>query len=110
MYNCLISLPIHHQVPVEMSISTFNCIVGTNYEFNLAKKQVFSSNVRKKIVNRKRWDIPSLANINARSLNVEKSDELQAIVDNNNVDLICVAEIWLIIIIIMIMFQTPVVH
>ena len=44
---------------------------------------------------RLRWDIPCIINLNARSLNTEKIDELQVIASNFNVSIICVTETWL---------------
>ena len=41
------------------------------------------------------WDLPTVTNLNARSLSIEKTDELQVIADNNNVECICVTETWL---------------
>ena len=42
-----------------------------------------------------RWDLPCIINLNARSLNTEKIDELQVIASNFNVSIICVTETWL---------------
>ena len=42
-----------------------------------------------------RWDLPCIINLNARSLNTEKIDELQVIASNLNVSIICVTETWL---------------
>ena len=44
---------------------------------------------------RLRWDLPCIINLNARSLNTEKIDELQVIASNFNVSIICVTETWL---------------
>ena len=41
-----------------------------------------------------RWNIPTLLNVNARSLSTEKMDELLAVARNNEVSLICVTETW----------------
>ena len=41
------------------------------------------------------WDLPCVINLNARSLNKEKIDELQVIASNFNVSIICVIETWL---------------
>ena len=41
-----------------------------------------------------KWDIPALLNVNARSLNIEKMDELISVADNNKVSCICVTETW----------------
>ena len=38
---------------------------------------------------------PCIINLNARSLNTEKIDELQIIASNVNVSIICVTETWL---------------
>ena len=40
------------------------------------------------------WDLPTLININARSLNAEKVDELQVIVDDYDIDVACITETW----------------
>ena len=44
---------------------------------------------------RLRWDLPCIINLNARSLNTEKIDELQVIASYFNVSIICVTETWL---------------
>ena len=44
---------------------------------------------------RLRWDLPCIFNLNARSLNTEKIEELQVIASNFNVSIICVTETWL---------------
>ena len=36
------------------------------------------------------WDLPTIININARSLNAEKVDELQVIVDDYDIDVACI--------------------
>ena len=41
------------------------------------------------------WDLPCIIDLNARSLNTEKNDELQVIASNFNVSIICVTETWL---------------
>lgn len=41
-----------------------------------------------------RWHIPTLLNLNARSLNTEKIDELSAVASNNSVSVICITETW----------------
>ena len=51
-----------------------------------------------------RWDLPCIINLNARSLNTEKIDELQVIASNFNVSIICVTETWLKTILTMSMF------
>ena len=53
---------------------------------------------------RQRWDLPCILNLNARSLNTEKIDELQVIASNYNVSIICVTETWLKTILTMSMF------
>ena len=53
---------------------------------------------------RQRWDLPCINNVNARSLNTEKIDELQVIASNFNVSIICVTETWLKTILTMSMF------
>jgi len=41
---------------------------------------------------RKQWDFPSVLSLNARSLSIEKSDELQEVVYLNRVACVCVTE------------------
>ena len=41
-----------------------------------------------------KWDLPTIININARSLNIEKVDELQVIVEEYDIALACVTETW----------------
>ena len=48
----------------------------------------------KAVTPRRRWNIPVLLNVNARSLCTEKIDELQAVADNNSVTCVCVTETW----------------
>ena len=43
---------------------------------------------------KKQWDFPCVLNLNARSLSIEKSDELLAVIRNNQVDITCVSETW----------------
>ena len=40
------------------------------------------------------WDLPTIININARSLNAEKVDELQVIVDDYGIAVACITETW----------------
>ncbi len=40
------------------------------------------------------WDLPNIINVNARSLNIAKLDELQAIVDVNDVSVAGITETW----------------
>ena len=40
------------------------------------------------------WGLPTIININARSLNAEKVDELQVIVDDYDIDVACITETW----------------
>ena len=40
------------------------------------------------------WDLPTIININARSLNMEKVDELQVVVDEYNISIACITETW----------------
>ena len=40
------------------------------------------------------WDLPTIININARSLNAEKVDELHVIVDDYDIDVACITETW----------------
>ena len=39
-----------------------------------------------------KWDLPTVVNLNARSLSCEKMDELQITVETNNVSIVCVTE------------------
>ena len=41
-----------------------------------------------------KWHVPTLINMNARSLSSEKVDELQAIVDLHNVSIVFITETW----------------
>ena len=43
----------------------------------------------------RRWDFPSILNLNARSLAIEKADELLVVLRNNQVDIAGVCETWL---------------
>ena len=43
---------------------------------------------------RRKWDLPSLINLNARSLNSEKVDELHVTVTTHDVSIVCVSETW----------------
>ena len=40
------------------------------------------------------WDLPSLINLNARSLNSEKVDELPINVATHDFSIVCVSETW----------------
>ncbi len=42
----------------------------------------------------KRWTFPCILNLNARSLSIEKADELLAVAQNNQVDITYVSESW----------------
>ena len=42
----------------------------------------------------RKWDLPSLINLNARSLNSEKVDELHVNVATPDVSMVCVSETW----------------
>ena len=42
----------------------------------------------------RKWDLPSVINLNARSLNSEKVDELHVIVATHDVSIVCVIETW----------------
>ena len=42
----------------------------------------------------RKWDLPSLINLNARSLNSEKVDELHVTVATHDVSIVCVSETW----------------
>ena len=42
----------------------------------------------------RKWDLPSLINLNARSLNSEKVDELHVTVATHDVSTVCVSETW----------------
>ena len=46
------------------------------------------------IQDRERWDLPRIINLNAWSLNIEKRDELQIIVEDFNVSIMCATESW----------------
>ena len=46
------------------------------------------------IISGNRWNIPTILNVNARSLSTEKLDELQAVAGINDVSCICVTETW----------------
>ena len=46
------------------------------------------------IQDRERWDLPRIINFNAWSLNIEKRYELQIIVEEFNVSIVCVTESW----------------
>ena len=41
-----------------------------------------------------RWDLPRVLNLNARSLSMEKIDELEVIITDFNVSIACVTETW----------------
>ena len=43
----------------------------------------------------RKWDLPSLINLNARSLNSEKVDALHVTVATHDVSIVCVSETWL---------------
>ena len=40
------------------------------------------------------WDLPTIIKKNARSLNAEKVDELQVIVDDYDIAVACITETW----------------
>ena len=63
----------------------------------LVKGGAYFDNIARvpRVKERQRWDLPCIINLNARSLNTEKSDELQVIASNFNVSIICVTETWL---------------
>ena len=42
----------------------------------------------------RKWDLPSLINLNARSLNSENVDELHVSVATHDVSIVCVSETW----------------
>ena len=42
----------------------------------------------------RKWDLPFLINLNARSLNSEKVDELHVTVATHDVPIVCVSETW----------------
>ena len=42
----------------------------------------------------RKWDLPSLINLNARSLNSEKVDELHVSVAKHDVSIVCFSETW----------------
>ena len=41
-----------------------------------------------------KWHLPAVINLNARSLSIEKLDELKVIVGIHNVSVVCVSETW----------------
>ena len=41
-----------------------------------------------------RWDLPCVLNLNARSLSMEKINELEVIITDFNVSIACVTETW----------------
>lgn len=43
---------------------------------------------------KRKWDLPSLINLNARSLSSEKMDELEVTVATHDVSIVCVSETW----------------
>ena len=46
------------------------------------------------IQDRERWDLPRIINLNAWSLNIEKRDERQIIVEELNMSIVCATESW----------------
>ena len=46
------------------------------------------------VYSRTKWEIPRLLNLNARSLNTEKLDELQVVAHINRASCVCVTETW----------------
>ena len=45
-------------------------------------------------VRKSKWDLPVIINLNARSLSIEKLDELNVTVGIHDVSVICVTETW----------------
>ena len=45
-------------------------------------------------VGQSKWDIPTVINLNARSLIIEKLDELKVTVGIHDVSVVCVSETW----------------
>ena len=41
-----------------------------------------------------KWDLPAVINLNARSLSIEKLDELKVTVGIHDVSVVCVSETW----------------
>ena len=41
-----------------------------------------------------RWTLPVILGVNARSLSIEKADELQSVSSRNDVSCVCVTETW----------------
>ena len=46
------------------------------------------------LTNKPRWSLPVIMCLNARSLSIEKSDKLLAVVRTNDVGCVCVTETW----------------
>ena len=66
---------------------------------NMNNNSVYRSTIRPcaldlMVNKRSGWDLPTILNLNARSLSEEKLDELQVNVTIHDVSIICVAETW----------------
>ena len=64
---------------------TFERFTGVQHGRVLPKPKVKKNN---------KWDLPTVVNLNARSLSCEKMDELQITVETNNASIVCVTETW----------------
>ena len=58
---------------------------GTSYPNNMC---AVNNNCKSK------WDLPAIINLNARSLSIEKLDELKVTVAIHDVSVVCVSETW----------------
>ena len=68
---------------------------GNNTNNNSLYRSTIRSCAPDRIVNiRSGWDLPTILNLNARSLSEEKLDELQVNVTINDVSILCVTETW----------------
>ena len=76
---------IEHSVRINVS-STGQCTEPNSIEC------VRASHCARRIC--QQWDLPTIININARSLNMEKVDELQVVVDEYNISIACITETW----------------
>ena len=46
------------------------------------------------LVNNTRWSLPVIQRVNARSLSIDKADELISVTQLNDVSYVCVTETW----------------
>jgi len=76
--------------------SDIGTIISTRQEtHHVGAPGVNTHNLKTLALNcRKQWDFPSVLSLNARSLSIEKSDELQEVVYLNRVTCVCVTETW----------------